>query len=307
MSRYEAWFALQKSVVDNGTAVAKVVLEGPDATPFATWPIGHRDLEASCDGMLESLRESLPKGRHQCRLVSFDSSGAQLSALPVVVVGASDAATEAAHGRVTQERANALFLGNAEKQLATTMRVIESAGEVIQAQNEAIANLKRDQQRFVELVDERLQKAARETAREQRLDALTARLAPLFEMGVSVLGAYVGEWFEKREAERANPKPPPGVQKTPAAPTIPPSPAAPALQSLREPRTETPSQEPSRQCVTVCDSSSDRSDGAGGGRPKRDRGGAAARGGDSRRGEDSERASPAAKTSARKRREGRLK
>jgi uncharacterized coiled-coil protein SlyX len=198
MARFDVWLKLQRDLVDNGTVASTVVLEAPDQSRAATWPIGFRDLEESIAGMVQSLTESLPKGRHQCRLVSFDVNGVQLSMLPVVVVGASEAASEAAQGRVGQERANALFIGNAEKFIALQQQVIENASGMVAELHRVLEVKDRQLDQIIEATKTTQIELMKATGREERLAKLGMQFAPLLEVAVSFAAAYASDWFQKR-------------------------------------------------------------------------------------------------------------
>lgn len=237
MARYDAWLAMQRQLVDNGAAAATIVLEAPDGTRYGTWPIGFPDVEESIAGMIQSLNEALPKGRHSARLVSFDSQQAQLSTLPIVVVGSSDAATEAAQGRVTQERANAIFISNAEKQIAISAKVIAHAGELLSSA--MAANAAKDDliDKLIESTKQANLELLKAQGREERLGKMAEQLTPLLEVGVQFGAAFAADWLENWQAKQrqrnGTPEPPavpPAVQRDllAAAATEPTSPQAPS-------------------------------------------------------------------------------
>lgn len=218
MARYDAWLAMQRQLVDNGAAAATIVLEAPDGTRYGTWPIGFPNLEESIAGMIQSLNEGLPKGRHQARLTSFDSQQAQLSTLPVTVVGSSEAATEAAAGRVTQERANAIFISNAEKQIQISQKVIEHAGELLSSAMAALASKDALIEQLVESTKKTHLELLEAQGRQERLGKMAEQLTPLLEVGVQFGAAFASDWLENWQAKQrlAN-----GTHTTP--PAVPPS------------------------------------------------------------------------------------
>lgn len=215
MARYDAWLAMQRQLVDNGAAAATIVLEAPDGTRYGTWPIGFPNLEESIAGMLQSLNEGLPKGRHSARLTSFDSQQAQLSTLPVTVVGSSEAATEAAQGRVTQERANAIFISNAEKQIEISAKVIAHAGELLSSA--MAANAAKDDliDRLIESTKQTNLELMKAQGREERLGKMAEQLAPLLTVGVEFGAAFASDWLEawqeKQRRKNGTPTTPPAV------------------------------------------------------------------------------------------------
>ena len=244
MARYDAWLAMQRQLVDNGAAASTIVLEAPDGTRYGTWPIGFPNLEESIAGMIQSLNEGLPKGRHAARLTSFDSQQAQLSTLPVTVVGSSEAATEAAAGRVTQERANSIFISNAEKQIQISQKVIEHAGELLSSA--MAANAAKDEliDRLIESTKKTNLELLEAQGRQERLGKMAEQLTPLLEVGVQFGAAFASDWLEawqakqrkangapeppaipagvQRELQEADRKAPPPEQPPPQAPSKPP-------------------------------------------------------------------------------------
>jgi hypothetical protein len=215
LARYDAWLAMQRQLVDNGSAAATIVLEAPDGTRYGTWPIGFPNLEESVAGMLQSLNEGLPKGRHSARLTAFDSQGAQLSTLPVTVVGSSDAATEAAQGRVTQERANSIFISNAEKQIEISAKVIAHAGELLSSA--MAANAAKDEliDRLIESTKKTNLELLEAQGRQERLGKMAEQLTPLLEVGVQFGAAFASDWLEAWQAKQRRAQgadvPPPAV------------------------------------------------------------------------------------------------
>lgn len=198
MSRYELWLGEQAKMVNDGAAVATIVLEDPEGSVAGTWPIGFKDLSSAVDGMLISLRESLPKGRHQFRLVAFDAAKNQLSFLPVVIVGASDAASDASRGRVDQERANALFIGNCEKMLGVQQRLIDSMAETQGQLLEAHAKTAGQLDELIELTRDEHTKILKAAAREERMGKLFEQFAPILQLGLTFAGEYGTRWLAQR-------------------------------------------------------------------------------------------------------------
>ena len=198
MARYDMWLTMQRQLIDNGTAAATIVLEAPDGGRFGTWPIGFASLEESLEAMLRSLTEALPKGRHGCRLVSFDSQGAQLSCLPITVTGAGEAATEAGQGRLAQERSNSITISNAEKQIAAAMTVVDHLVPALQA---SLAAHERKDQMLEELIEATQQSSReliRQQGREDRLNAMFKNLEPLVGVAVNFAANFAVDWLEKK-------------------------------------------------------------------------------------------------------------
>jgi hypothetical protein len=227
MARYELWLAEQTKLVDDSAAVATIVLEDPEGSVAGTWPIGHRDLVVTIEGMLISLREALPKGRHQFRLVAFDQAKNQLSFLPVVVAGASDAASDASRSRVDQERANALFISNAEKMMAVQGRLIESMSEAQAQLLEAHAKTAGQLDELIELTREENNKMLREQGQQERLSKMFEQFAPILQMGLSFGAEYAARWLAgkvKEEPKQVEPKSDSSSQRPPEPPPTPESP-----------------------------------------------------------------------------------
>lgn len=209
MSRYELWLSEQAKMVSDGAAVATIVLEDPEGSVAGTWAIGFKDLASAVEGMLISLRESLPKGRYQFRLVAFDAGKNQLSFLPVVVVGASDAASDASRGRVDQERANALFIGNCEKMLGVQQRLIDSMAETQGQLLEAHAKTTGQLDELIELTRDEHTKILKAAAREERMGKLFEQFAPILQLGLTFAGEYGARWLaQKMNPEQASPAEP---------------------------------------------------------------------------------------------------
>lgn len=250
MARYDAWLGMQRQLVDNGAAAATIVLEAPDGTRYGTWPIGFPNIEESIAGMIQSLSEGLPKGRHSARLTSFDSQQAQLSTLPVTIVGSSDAATEAAQGRVTQERANAIFISNAEKQIEMSMKVIAHAGEMLSSA--MAANAAKDERidQLIEATKQTNLELLKAQGREERLGKMAEQLTPLLEVGVQFGAAFAADWLENWQAKQRKAN---GTPTTP--PAVPPSVQRELQEADRKasPPEQAPPQAPSQPSETVAD------------------------------------------------------
>lgn len=197
MARIEVWLGMQRKMILDGCTAVKIILEAPDQSRFGTWAMSDPDLESSIVGTISSLGELMPKGRHQCRLISFDADDQQLASLPVVVIGTSDAATEAGNGRIAGERANAIFISNAEKMIALQQQVIENASQMVSQLHELV--LERDQRlKQIEcLTTDTNIKLTRAAAREERLTAIAKQLSPLVDVAAAFAAEYAGDWLKK--------------------------------------------------------------------------------------------------------------
>jgi hypothetical protein len=193
--------------MEDGIAVAQIVLEGPSLERIGTWSIGARDIENSISGMLAGAAESLPRGKHQCRLLALDSSGSQLSSFSFVICGTSEAASEAASGRLHQERANALFLSNAQTMISTQQSHIEKLSEMIAALRSSLDKKDQFVDRMIEASNEKLTEFASRERRSERIDKMLEQFAPMLSIGVEFAVTYAGEWLKetqrKKELERA--------------------------------------------------------------------------------------------------------
>jgi hypothetical protein len=202
MPKFETWLDMTLALVDGGAAAVKITLEGPDGSTWGTWNREHTNLVASIAGMMAALREELPKGKHSAKLLAWASDGTQLSLFPVTLVGASDAATEGAQNQLVAQRANALFLSNVEKMQAGMMSMLTHTSDVAQQIAEANRNLSMDIEKSRIERDEGRIKALREEGKQRRLDQLTEKLMPMFELAVGVLAERAATWLET--AEKSN-------------------------------------------------------------------------------------------------------
>jgi len=197
MAKWDTWLQMQRTTVDNGTMASRIVLEAPDGAAYATWLVGATGLELSIDTMVRDLAETLPRGRHGCRLVAYDELRQQVSALPVTITGSSQEATEAGQQRINDQRANALFLSNAEKMLQLQERALQHAGEHLEALRDA--NLKQGQvlDRILALTSEDQLRQVREQGKQERLNKLAEHFGPLVDVGLAVLSKFATDWVER--------------------------------------------------------------------------------------------------------------
>lgn len=203
LAKFETWLEMNLLLVDDGAALQKIVLEGPDGTVWGTWPREFPNLAQSITGMLGSLRDELPKGKHSAKLIALGSDGTQLSCYPMTVVGASDSAHEAAQNQLTAQRANAMFLANVEKAQAGMMTIMQHTSDMVSAVVEANRNLTADAERFKNERDEGRLRVLREEGKQRRLDEVAAKVLPLVELGLGLLSEFGAEWFQEREAKKA--------------------------------------------------------------------------------------------------------
>jgi hypothetical protein len=199
VARFESWLQQQRDVLEDGIAVAQIVLEGPSLERIGTWSIGARDIETSISGMLASAAETLPRGKHQCRLLALDSAGSQLSSYSCVICGTSEAASEAASGRLHQERANALFLSNAQTMISTQQTHIEKLSEMIAALRSSLDKKDQFVDRMIEASNEKLTEFALRERRSERIDKMLEQFAPMLSIGVEFAVTYAGEWLKDRQ------------------------------------------------------------------------------------------------------------
>jgi len=202
MSKWDEWLRMQRTQVDAGVLAARIVLESPQGDPFATWAVSSPALESSVEVIVRELSESLPRGKHACRLVSYDENRQQLSAMPIVLVGVSDPAAQAAEGRIGEQRANALMLSNAEKVVQLYRETLDGVSEHVAAMREGLAERDRYIERLESITNERQKELIKTQAREDRITAIANQFAPLVEVGLGVLSQFTAEWLEKRSTSR---------------------------------------------------------------------------------------------------------
>lgn len=126
MSKWESWIeSQQKTVEADGVCAATIKLEAPDGGVWGTWPAKTPELAEIIHQAIELLVEDLPKERHSCRLVSYDSKGEQLAVMPHAIVGRSAEAGKIANRDRSHAQATAVHLGNAEQVLGIQSRQLE--------------------------------------------------------------------------------------------------------------------------------------------------------------------------------------
>lgn len=220
MAKFETWLEMNLQLVDNGAALQKIVLEGPDGSVWGTWTREFPNLVQSITGMLGALRDELPKGKHSAKLVALGSDGTQLSCYPMTVVGASDTAHEAAQNQLTAQRANAMFLANVEKAQAGMMTIMQHTAEMVTQVVEANRNLTADAERFKAERDEGRLRVLKEEGKQRRLDEVATKILPLVELGLGLMTEFAADWFRAREEKQAALK---SMQSAPALSTEGPS------------------------------------------------------------------------------------
>lgn len=200
MARFDAWLTQQKTLVDSGAAVEKIVLEGPDGSPWGTWTLRFPNLEESIEGILATLREQLPRGKHPARLIAYAGDGSQVSLLPLTVVGASEQATEAERTQLNLQKSVALMIGNAEKQFDGLTKALEAATHREQLMTEQFSELLSQLSHLEEYSRETMRREAKEAAREERLAQMAEAVKPLISVGADFLGRFGAQWFQNQQA-----------------------------------------------------------------------------------------------------------
>lgn len=199
MARFDAWLDMQLRLVDDGAIVSTIVLEGPDGAPWGTWPRGFPALAESIEGIIGSLARELPRGKHACRLVSLSSDKAQLSAFPLVVVGGNSDASEATAQAMNQQRATALALANlerAQKGMDTLMiRTAELTEQVCKAND----SLYRELDDLRRRTESQRTESAREQGKQDRLNALFERVAPLLDVAMGLASQWVADYIDSNQ------------------------------------------------------------------------------------------------------------
>lgn len=125
--RLSQWLDLQQRLINAGVAASQIRLEGPDSTPWGTWPIDLEDLPGTIRLAMTTLGEELPNGRHAARLIALDGEGNQLSVLPRAITGHCAMATSHASESVTYAKASAMVQQTAEQALLSLTNRAESA------------------------------------------------------------------------------------------------------------------------------------------------------------------------------------
>lgn len=249
MARFEVWLTTQRALIDSGAPCSKIVLEGPDGSVWGTWMASHPDLEQSIEGILGSLRNQLPKGKHAAKLVALATDGSQLSVFPLTIAGDNTDAAEGAQAQLHQQRANALLISNFERAFAGLGKMLNYSTEITNQQIEGnrrlLERLESVERRFSgDRIDE-----MREAGKQERLTAVVESLKPTLDIAMALASEFVAGWLQSKEnAKKALP------ESTPTAPQA--VSVAPSMaESVNgEPR-QTGSDEPASSCSAGGDSS----------------------------------------------------
>lgn len=243
MARFDIWLETQKSLVNDGAACSKITLEGPDGTTWGTWTIGMANLEQSIEGILGSLRQQLPKGKHAAKLIASSSDGQQLSVMPLTIAGDSSEATEGAQQQLHAQRAQAIMISNFERGYATISKMLEHNAELtvraIEGNNRLLERLESVEARK----SDHVLAVVKEEGKQQRLGKLLEHVEPMLQVAMGLASEYAASWLEKQSEKRELAKTEPKQAKAELPPVPPPS--LPAVQ-----------EEP-----TVAESSNDRPEG----------------------------------------------
>ena len=219
MAKFEIWLEMNLRTIDGGAAVSKVTLEGPDGTTWGTWPRDFPDMNQSIVGIMGALREELPKGKHSAKLLAWAADGTQLSVFPLTLCGASDAATESANNRLIAERANALFISNAEKSQQGLMAIVTHTADVAQHLVEANKALTAELERSAKEREESRIRVLREEGKQQRLNELATRVMPLLELALGFLAERGATWLENKDKKAPEVPSSVGAETTALPPT----------------------------------------------------------------------------------------
>jgi hypothetical protein len=202
MSKWELWIESQQRTVEaDGVCAATIKLEAPDGSVWGTWPAKTPELADMIAQAIDLLVEDLPKERHSCRLVSYDSKGEQLAVMPHSVQGRSAEAGKIANRDRSHAQATAVHLGNAEQVLGIQSRQLER-------QNTLATELFDDnlvlREKLVGLMTDTLALRTNERLAEERLAVfrdLVATSKPMLEsvisMGAELAQYKFSEWVKQ--------------------------------------------------------------------------------------------------------------
>lgn len=189
MSRWQNWVESQcRTVEADGVAAATIRLESSDGTAWGTWSVKTESLEEVIENTIELLAEDLPKERHACRLVSYDSKGEQLSIMPHAVMGRSAEASKISNRDRSHAQATAVHLANAEQVLGIQSRQLDKFKTV---EAEIFEDNLILRQKLIELMNATSLTRVNEKIAEERLQVfkeLVATSKPLLE-AVIAMGA----------------------------------------------------------------------------------------------------------------------
>ena len=187
MSRWQNWVeSQQKTVEADGVCAATIRLEASDGGVWGTWSVKTEELSDVIEQTIELLVEDLPKERHSCRLVSYDSKGEQLAIMPHAVMGRSAEAGKQANRDRSHAQATAVHLGNAEQVLGIQSRQLERQKNL---ETELFEDNLILRQKLVELMTDTMHSRTSEKIAEERLAVfreLVATSKPLLEAVISM-------------------------------------------------------------------------------------------------------------------------
>jgi hypothetical protein len=226
MARWSFWLQQQKHTIvgDNGTS--KIVLQGPDDSPWHTWPIAAVTDDA-VDGILTGLREELPRGRHACKLLAIGTDGLQMSMFPLTLEGSSQVAADAASQALGYQRANSILIANTERMMRASQDQIESLAAMNSQKDEAHAQLLGMLERVERASMSSLVEAEERRAKTERMDSLFEGIKPLIGVAAELFSSLVADWAMKRQQAEAKAKAksdsPPIPEPTQAPPQVAPA------------------------------------------------------------------------------------
>lgn len=206
MARFDAWLEMQLRTVDDGAVCSQVILEGPDGTPWGTWSRSFPSIDTSIEGLLASYSRELPRGKHPCKLVAVSADKTQLGVFPMTISGASQEATESVQTQLTQQRSNALFIANAERSQKGLETMLTRTAELAEQICRANATLSQQLEELRASTSKERQETMREQGRQERLNAMTEKLAPLLDLAGGVVSEWAATWLDERAKARAAPK-----------------------------------------------------------------------------------------------------
>lgn len=189
MSRWQTWLdSQQRTVEPDGVCASTIRLEAPDGSVWGTWSVKTEELDDVIEAAIEILVEDLPKERHACRLVSYDSKGEQLAIMPHAVMGRSTEAGKTANRDRAHAQATSVHLGNAEQVLGIQFRQLERQAA---QQTDLFEDNLVLREKLVGLLSDTLANRANEELARERLQVfkeLVATAKPMLE-SVIAMGA----------------------------------------------------------------------------------------------------------------------
>jgi hypothetical protein len=280
MSHWGMWLEMQRNTIEAGAACSKIVLEGPDGTSWATWPVSMKDLEQSMDGVLAGLREQLPRGNHALKFLALAGDGSQLSVFPYTVKGASSEATDGAQNQLTHQRATSLLISNFERGFASLERMLEHTAALTTKAVEGNQKLVEKLEQYEAESSKTRLEFMREEGKQLRLGELMKTVSPMLELAIGLASEYAADWLSQQESKRAGRKNLPPTSPEPPAATETASSLAPQVPESPHGEPRTPlSLEPPQSHHPDGDSSPGNARTNGARRPARNGGSDSRRGG----------------------------